>query len=123
MENLYLEATEQTLEIDFNFEKGIAKLIGESYPENSLEFFTEINAWIDKYFAVKNELHVNFEIEYVNSSSHKSIYDLFLKLNNYINDGKKIDIVWRYPEDDEDLLELGHDLCEDTNLKVSYQDI
>ncbi len=123
MKNLDIEATEQTLEIHFNFEKEKLLIKGESYPENTLEFFEPIFSWINKYFSYKNQLAVEFEIEYLNSSSWKSIYDLFEKLGEYHDLGKSINVVWKYPADDEEILEDGEEFSEETSLNMTYEKI
>ena len=120
MENINIEPTEQTLEIHFNFNEEKLIIKGESYPENSLEFFEPLLQWIDDYFAIKDSAAVEFEIDYLNSSSYKSIFDIVTKLGEYNDKMKKIDIKWFYPEDDEDLLETGEDLSEETSLEITY---
>ena len=51
MIKFHLEGTAKTPLIDFNGETGILELKGRSIPENSVEFFQPITAWLDDYEA------------------------------------------------------------------------
>ena len=62
-------------------------------------------SWIDEYFESNDKAEVIFEIDYLNSSSFKSLFDIFAKLEKYRKEGKEINTTWKYPEDDDDLLE------------------
>ncbi len=120
MNNLNIEATEQTLKIDLDYNKEVLSFEGESYPENTLEFFEPVVNWVTEYFTMKDSAEIVFDIEYLNSSSYKSIYDLIQYFQEMADSGKSIKIKWRYPEDDEDLKETGEDLTDETHLNIDY---
>ena len=78
MENLNLEATKYTPEINLDA-KGIVSLSGKSYPENTFEFYMPMMEWLERYFETSpaEKTVVNMEIIYFNSGSSKLFFDFF----------------------------------------------
>lgn len=115
MENLNLEETKYTPQINLDANKGEISVIGKSYPENTFEFYKPFMDWIEEYFDGNNQEKtvVNMEIIYFNSSSSKLFFDFFDLLEEAHNDGKKIEINWLYDEENESALEAGEDFKED----------
>jgi hypothetical protein len=113
MENLSISATQYTPEVKFN-PSGKLTFKGKSYPENSLEFYKPVMAWLRAFIAKKTvpALHIEFEIIYFNSSSSKLFFELF----DVLNEAKgTMDIVvsWHYHEENESALEAGEDFVAD----------
>ena len=69
MENLNIEATKYTSEIDFNAKENSLQIIGKSTPENTFEFFEPVKEWLNNYFEESKECTFTFNIPYFNSSS------------------------------------------------------
>ena len=118
MENLIIEATKYTPEISFNAETNILEIKGETYPENTAEFYSPVFDWLEQYL---NQLQdqavtVNMEIIYFNSSSSKVLMDLFDRLEDAVGEGKKIEINWIYDKEDESALEYGEEFQEDLEV-------
>jgi hypothetical protein len=117
MENLVIQKTDEKLGVDFNAENGKLELSGSSYPENTIEFFEPIVNWISSYMLeVTGSITMDFRLDYLNSSSIKFISDIIDKLSLYSSSGAEVVVNWHYKEDDEDILEMGEDLKEDTSL-------
>ncbi|GAB6073651.1 DUF1987 domain-containing protein [Nautilia lithotrophica] len=114
MENLYIAATKYTPEISLDAEKGIIDIRGKSYPENTFEFYAPVIKWIEEYLkcCAKDEIVVNMEIIYFNSSSSKLFFDLFDLLDE-AKDKHKIVINWIFDEENESAEEAGEDFIED----------
>jgi hypothetical protein len=110
MEAFKIEGSPKTPTVNFD-PAGLVELKGRSIPENSIEFYKPIIAWLDEYNgSAKEETAVNIQLEYFNTSSSKCILDVFKKLEAIHNGGNsKIVINWHYEEDDEDMLEAGED--------------
>ena len=122
MENLYIEQTKYTPKIDLNFEKGLFEFKGKSYPENTFEFYEPIKQWIIKFFENSDgkKIIINFDINYLNSSSIKFYYDLFESLENASEDGADIKVDWFYDKEDDMALEAGEEFKEDyENLDIN----
>ena len=115
MENLKIEATKSSPEINFNSETNILAITGESYPENTTQFYEKVFAWLDKYMESieDEEVVVNIELIYFNSSSSKVLMDLFDNLDELSEEGKKIVVNWIYDEDNDASLEYGEEFEED----------
>jgi len=121
MENLNLEATKYTPEINLDA-KGIVSLSGKSYPENTFEFYMPMMEWLERYFETSpaEKTVVNMEIIYFNSGSSKLFFDFFDLLEE--NAAKNIiEINWIYDKDNESAEEAGEDFIEDfedLNIKL-----
>ncbi|MGM0509188.1 MAG: DUF1987 domain-containing protein [Fusobacteriota bacterium] len=111
MEKLVKDATNSTPKIFFDPENNKLQIEGESYPENSFEFYDPIFEWLEDYIEeVDNEeINVDFSIEYLNTSSTKSIMFILDILEEAYIQGKKININWYYESDNE----LSYEMAED----------
>lgn len=108
METVSLEATAKTPSIEFDSTQGILEIKGRSNPENTLDFYRPLVAWLDEY--VQNPAEktvVNVHLEHFNTSSSKSILELFKALEPIHKSGQDMVINWFYEDDDEDILEAG----------------
>ncbi len=115
MDNLLIEATKYTPIISFNCETNILEIKGETYPENTAEFYSPVFEWLEEYLnqLQDQEVTVNLEIIYFNSSSSKVLMDLFDRFEESVIEGKKITINWIYDKEDESALEYGEEFQED----------
>ena len=113
MENLKLEATQYTPEINLDA-SGTVSLVGKSYPENTFEFYAPMMEWLEKYFetAPAEKTVINMEIIYFNSSSSKLFFDFFDLLEEN-SEENTIEINWIYDEENESAEEAGEDFIED----------
>lgn len=119
MENLKIEATENSLRVSFDAEKGLLEIEGASYPEDATEFFRPLEIWLKDYVSkVRGPITLVLKIGYLNSSSIKCMMDFIQSLEEYHAGGGKVSINWYYEEDDEDIQEMGEDLAEDMSLPV-----
>jgi len=119
MQNLHIEATKYTPEINLDT-NGTISLVGKSYPENTFEFYAQMMEWVEKYFEEKPATVVNIEIIYFNSSSSKLFFDFFDLLEENASDNT-IEINWIYDEENESAEEAGEDFIEDfeeLNIKL-----
>lgn len=121
MDNLKIEKTKYTMEIDFNKDTGILEMAGSSYPENALDFFGPILNWIKAYISeIEKAMVLNIRLNYLNTSSTKCILDIFETLEQYYKAGGDVKINWYYAEDDEDIMETGEELGEDFDFPIGF---
>jgi len=115
MENLQIEATKSSPKIDFNAQTNILSIVGESYPENTTQFYEKIFQWIEEFLEnIKTEeVTFNIELIYFNSSSSKVLMDLFDTLEEASEEDKNIVVNWIYDEENEASLEYGEEFAED----------
>ena len=121
MENLTIEKSKYTLEVNFDSSTGNLKMSGESYPENAVEFFQPIFEWIREYVTKKGKpIVLDLDLSYLNTSSTKCVLDIFEILERFHKEGGQVQVNWRYAEDDEDILETGEEISEDVELPVKF---
>lgn len=109
MNNLTLEGSAKTPTISFD-SSGKLELKGRSIPENSVEFYKQLNDWLDAYASTPAQTTiVEVKLEYFNTSSSKCILDMFKKLELLHRTGSDTLINWYYESDDEDMQEAGLD--------------
>jgi len=113
MENLKIESSAYTPEIDFNLSDNSLKILGKSTPENTFEFFEPVKSWLNSYFEEPKECVVTFDIPYFNSSSSRVIYDLFDIFSDAKDSGSSLTINWEYATNNENAEESGEEFKED----------
>ncbi|MCP4345442.1 MAG: DUF1987 domain-containing protein [Desulfobacterales bacterium] len=117
MDNLIIEATKDSPDIRFDQKNNLLEIKGESFPENAADFYSPVFLWLEKYIEqlTDQDVTVNIELIYFNSSSSKILLDFFDMLDEAADTGKKITINWIYDEDDDESLEFGEEFQEDFN--------
>lgn len=110
MKPLLVPATDDTPKIDFNPESGELEIVGNSYPENSAQFYTPVIEWLTGYLSFPPEQVVfHFNFDYFNTSSAKFVLEILRILEIHYENGVKCLIKWHYYVDDIDVLESGED--------------
>ncbi|MCP5373397.1 MAG: DUF1987 domain-containing protein [Hyphomicrobiales bacterium] len=115
MENLKIEATDRSPEIDFDFASHQFLVKGESYPEDVTAFYGPVIEKLEAYFeeAPGDAVEFTFELIYFNSSSAKILMHLFDTLDEAAENGTTVTINWVYDEEDDTMEELGEEFAED----------
>ena len=114
MENLIIKETKYTPEVNFNTSAGILNIKGNSYPENTLEFYDPILNLMENFFTkTKNkDIVLNIQIVYFNSSSSRVFFEIFDLIEDF-SSKLNFTINWIYESDNEGVLEIGEDFKED----------
>lgn len=115
MENLCIAKTKYTPEINFNYSDYLLTIKGESYPENTSKFYGPVmSSLLDFLDSLGDqEVTLNIELDYFNSSSSKVLMDLFDTLDERVAIGKKIIVNWLYEPDSDSAMEYGEEFKED----------
>ena len=109
MSNLNISATKSTPEVLGDLENGTLEIKGNCFPENSILFFEELLNWMDLLSNSNlNKFILNCELNYIASSSVMHFYKLMQKTEQIFS-ADKIEITWKYDEDDEDIQNLGEE--------------
>lgn len=118
MNPLCIPATKSSPSVDFDPKGGRLTIKGESYPENCGRFYDALFTGLGEYLAWKDAppLLVDMEIIYFNSSTSKTFMDLFDMLDEAVQDGKSVEVVWHYHEENEIALECGEEFQEDVSV-------
>lgn len=114
MTDLLLTATQSTPATISDSATGVLELRGDSYPENSFDFFAPIVAWVQDFLAhsqvpLKLELH----LLYLNTSSVKVVMDILDMLEEAHGTGRPVSVHWFYDAENARIAELAEDFKED----------
>ena len=115
MNNLTIEKTRSTPYIHFDADSNVLRITGESFPENAAKFYAPVFAWLEEYLRTvgSQEITVEFEIIYFNSSTSKVFMTILDMLEKAVEEGKKVTVNWRCHEENETALECGEEFKED----------
>ncbi len=116
MQILEIPATKYTPFVRLDPETKKIEIRGESYPENTIEFYSPLLAWLQEFFslpATETPLVIEIEIIYFNSSSSKVLMNLFDELEERVQQGFAVQVFWIYDPENESALEYGEEFQED----------
>jgi len=115
MDKLLIEKTESSPYVCFDAGKNFLIIQGESFPENAAKFYTPVLDWLHAYLQTikQEEVVVEFEIIYFNSSTSKIFMNFFQMLDEAVATGKNITLNWRCNEENETAIECGEEFKED----------
>lgn len=117
MRKLIIEQRSNSPKVILDPDKGIYSISGESRPPDVREFYEPVLEWLNEFSknlqnSKDNHQAVifNFNFEYFNSSSGKSILDICKILTVLSSHGSNIRINWQTEKDDFDMLEAGKEI-------------
>ncbi len=122
MENIHIAGSHDGYfvpTVDFNYQNGICDISGESFLEETNVFYAPLISWIREYVKTGLPLIFNCKLTYFNTSSTKSLLDIFKILKKYELDGGQVAVNWYYDNEDLDLEEAIQDYITDTGLKIN----
>lgn len=104
-----LKATDKTPAVKFLTEEGLLTVKGISIPEDSRDFYRGLNLEVEDYLkSPQSETHIEFHLEYFNTSTTIMLRDLIKKFQEAHREGKSdIHMLWVYEEDDLDMEDAG----------------
>ena len=114
MDNLYITATKSSPTVHFNSDTHILDIRGESYPEDTAEFYTPVLLWLEEYLNTSGQqqaMTLNLEMYYLNSSSSKVFMDMLAILDDKAQQNREITVNWWY--DNETMRQTGEEFQED----------
>jgi hypothetical protein len=114
MSDLNINSTQSTPSVKTEWAAGKLEMRGDSYPENSFEFFEPIMVWVEKYLAESDApLRIDLYLLYLNTSSVKAMMDIFDMLEDAHGKGREVAVSWFYDLDNERIAELAEEFKED----------
>jgi hypothetical protein len=116
MQDLYIDETKHTPLIELNATNKTLDFKGNSYPEDTFEYFKPILDWIEELSNTvdeKDKITVSFELNYMNSSSFKVLYNICDLLAKSVDNGASLEVSWIYDEENDVIEEIGEDLKDD----------
>jgi hypothetical protein len=123
MENLKIQGSHDVFfvpSVDFNAETGICELSGESYLEETIDFYIPLLQWLQDYIDYINKPVIfNIKLTYFNTSSSRCLLDILNLLKEYEEQGGQVIVNWYYDADDSDMEEEIEDYMIDSELKIN----
>jgi len=123
MKDLHIDAVQGVYlspKVHFEFESGVCEIEGESYLENTTEFYAPVFEWLEVYFSRKKDIIFNFKLTYFNTSSSKSILDMMCLLKDFEERKNGLVLVnWYYPHEDLDIMADAEDLMYEAQIKMN----
>ena len=124
MDNLHIQGSAGTFftpTVDFNAQTGQCSISGESYLEESFEFYDRLTEWIEQYFKEGGSaLTLDFRLIYFNTSSSRAIVDLLNACKQLTDQGKSLTVNWHYPDPDDDEIKMeAEDFMDETGLTMN----
>lgn len=116
MEPLEILQTPSTPLVRFNSDTNTLSIVGESYPENSFDFYAPVISWLTSALTQLPELILDITITYMNSSSTKCTLDLMDLMEDAHARGVKTAIMWRYDRENPRSYELAEDFREEVTF-------
>lgn len=105
--------------IDFNAETGYLSITGESYLEDTVEFYSPILAWIRQYSSeTKLPINLNIHLTYFNTSSSRSLLDILELLKEYSDNGGMVIVKWHVSRGDFDMREEIEDFSYESGIEI-----
>lgn len=119
--NLYIKPTSTTPGVAFDETVGTLEFSGQSYPEDSVPFYQEIQNRVEHYLEETHKpLTVIFRLDYFNTSSSKCLLNLLEAVEHYHTLFNNILIQWYYEADDEDMHNNGIDFGLDVKVPFEF---
>ncbi len=117
MPNLILASSPSTPQIMADWDNGLMSIQGDSYPENSFEFFDPIIDWIERFLLqTQQPLRLELRLVYMNTSSVKVMMDIFDMLEESFKQGRQVSVDWYYDTRNERVVDMVHEFKEDCSF-------
>lgn len=121
MKSLDVVQTSSTPLISFDSATNSLRIIGESYPENSFDFYAPIILWLRASLMELPEFTMDIAITYMNSSSTKCTLDMMDVMEDAYARGVKTNIIWRYDRENPRSYELAEDFREEVTFPFEIE--
>ncbi len=109
-----------TPSVYFSAKTGICELKGESFLENTKEFYKPLIEWLKRYTTeIRKPIAFIIKLTYYNTSTSRSLLEMLNILKEYEERGGEVIVNWHYDENDVDMKEDIEDYMIDTGLKIN----
>lgn len=117
MSPLSVDATKSSPRVRFDPDSGVLEIQGESYPENSQEFYAPLIAWLNQYLSeVTGSVVFRVGLSYMNTSSTKYMIEMLDRIENAFEQGTDVRVEWYCDPDNARALDTVEELKEDFSM-------
>jgi hypothetical protein len=103
MEDLFIKGTKSVPMVSFKT-NGEIKLEGRALVEDAFKFFQPLINWVKEFNG--DEINIEINLEYFNTSVSKQLLDLFRTIDSNPNN-RIVNVKWLYEEGDDEMQESG----------------
>lgn len=115
--NITISGSQSTPSIAGDWTQGLLRMQGDSYPENSFEFFSPIIDWLERFLKeTPDSLRLELRLVYMNTSSVKAMMDIFDLLEEAHTQGRQVCVDWYYDQRNERVVSLADEFREDCSF-------
>ncbi len=119
MDDLIIRPTDKSMAVDITY--GILNFTGRSILTDPKVFFEPITHWVTKYLrSPAEETVVNIKLEYIDTSSTQSLYQILRQLNSVRKKGLVFMVNWYIEVDDPEMKELGELIEQRLGVEFHY---
>jgi Domain of unknown function (DUF1987). len=111
-----IQATSSTPRVSYDEASRTLSIVGESYPENSFEFYAPVFELLQSAIASASSFRLSLEVDYMNSSSTKCVLDILDMLCDAAAKGCDARVTWLYDAGNERALDLAEEFKEDIEI-------
>lgn len=107
MKNLVISAERKTPEILFKA-NGDLRISGNSRPEDGKQFYKPVFDWIEEFKEFNPDvINLTLDLDYINSVSVRILLTMLQTLHGILEDKSKFNVIWKYDQNDMDMLDQG----------------
>lgn len=125
MENIIITTEKETPyipNVNFDAKTGNCVIEGESFMDNTFEFYNPLIEWIIKYTEeIDMALTLKIRLTYFNTSTSRILLELLEVLRDYEESGGAVEVNWFCSEDDPDMRDEIADFESESGLKINVQ--
>lgn len=92
---------------------------GPSFPEDAVDIYKPVINWLTDNFDKIDKLNCIFDYSILSSASNKMVFEVLIKLEKMVKEGKEISVKWFYESYDEDMHDEGKGFKD--NLKIPFE--
>lgn len=121
MQPISRKATATSPAIRFDPREATLSIEGESYPENSFEFYEPVLVWLEQALKELGALNLAISVSYMNSSSTKCMLDLLDLLEEAHGRGVRTRVTWFYDAENPRSLDLAEEFQEEVTFDFTIE--
>lgn len=106
-------------EVNFNGTTGECTLAGESFLEETSNFYSPLLDWLKERIDSQGAIIFNIKLTYFNTSTSKWLLSILYTLQKYVENNGQVTVNWFYYEDDIDMDEEIDDYIVDAGIEIN----
>lgn len=116
-DDIQIGRTTSTPLIRTDWDQGLVCMTGDSYPENSFEFFQSLIDWVGAFLQRESRpLALELELAYLNTSSVRAVMDILDMLEEAHGHGRAVSVRWSYDPANDRVGMLAEEFKEDCSF-------